>query len=63
MSEQRSRQGTISGRQQRSYGSTSRAGSAAIQMSVIHQMNHNGKRKAIGDDIELPVGARNKSTT
>jgi hypothetical protein len=44
-------------------GSTSRASSAARQTSVIQQLNHNGKRQAMGNNIELPVKARNKSAT
>jgi hypothetical protein len=63
MSEQRSRHGTLSGKQQRTNGSISRASSAARQTSVIRQMNHNGKRQAIGDNIELPHRAKNKSET
>jgi hypothetical protein len=63
MSEQRSRHGTLSGKQKRTNGSTSRASSAARQTIVIHQMNHNGKRHAIGGDIEIPVRAKNKSAT
>jgi hypothetical protein len=63
MSEQRSRHGTLSGKQQRTNGSTSRASSAARQTRVIHQMNHKGKRQAIGNDMEMPVKAKNKNAT
>jgi hypothetical protein len=63
MSEQRLRHGTLSGKQQRTNGSNSRAGSAARQTRVVNQMNHNGKRQAIGTDMEMPVRAKSKSAT
>ena len=63
MSEQRSRQGALSRKEHRTNGSANRAGIAALQTSDISQMNHNRKRQAIGNDIELRVRARNKSAT
>jgi hypothetical protein len=63
MSEQRSRHGTVSGKQQRTNSSNGRASSKARQTRVISEMNHNGKRQAIGNDMEMPVRAKNKSAT
>jgi hypothetical protein len=63
MSEQRSRQGTLARKDQRTNGSTNRAGIAAHQTRDIRQMNQNRKRQAIDNNNELRVRARNKSMT